>query len=182
MDRPDDTLCHFVCFYYLFYINISMKTLQKVVLVSFFYVLLVGPNTLTASEIVYQFSSPSFSGTGYSSHVLSIEQLQHNRKNEAKDDAKSAAAAALRAENNTTIAKFIKNVESRIYANLSKQLVDNMFGTSCTGTCPTSGTATVEGSTIYWVKDTSTEIITLTITDPTGNVTTMSVPLGDFEF
>ena len=159
-----------------------MKTLQKVVLVTFFYVLLVGSNTLTASEIVYQFSSPSFSGTGYSSHVLSIEQLQHNRKNEAKDDAKSAAAAATRAENNTTIAKFIKNVESRIYANLSKQLVDNMFGTSCTGTCPTSGTATVEGSTIYWVKDTSTEIITLTITDPTGNVTTMSVPLGDFEF
>ena len=159
-----------------------MKTLQKVVLVSVFYVLLVGSNTLTASEIVYEFSSPSFSGTGYSSHVLSIEQLQHNRKNEAKDDAKSAAAAETRAENNTTIAKFIKNVESRIYANLSKQLVDNMFGESCTGTCPTSGTAEVEGSTIYWVKDTSTEIITLTITDPNGNVTTMSVPLGDFNF
>ena len=182
MDRSDDTLYHIVCLHYLFYINISMKTLQKVVLVSFFYVLLVGPNTLTASEIVHQFSNPSFSGNGYSSHVLSIEQLQHNRKNEVKDDAKSAAAAATRAENNTTIAKFIKNVESRIYANLSKQLVDNMFGTSCTGTCPTSGTATVEGSTIYWVKDTSTEIITLTITDPNGNVTTMSVPLGDFEF
>ena len=159
-----------------------MKTLQKVVLVSFFYVLLVGPNTLTASEIVHQFSNPSFSGNGYSSHVLSIEQLQYNREKNVKDDAKSAAAAATRAENNTTIAKFIKNVESRIYANLSKQLVDNMFGTSCTGTCPTSGTATVEGSTIYWVKDTSTEIITLTITDPNGNVTTMSVPLGDFEF
>ena len=159
-----------------------MKTLQKVVLVSFFYVLLVGPNTLTASEIVHEFKNPSFSGTGYSSHVLSIEQLQYNREKNVKDDAKSAAAAAVRAENNTTIAKFIKNVESRIYANLSKQLVDNMFGTSCTGTCPTSGTAEVEGSTIYWIKDTSTEIITLTITDPTGNVTTMSVPLGDFQF
>ena len=129
-----------------------------------------------------QFSNPSFSGNGYSSHVLSIEQLQYNREKNVKDDAKSAAAAAVRAENNTTIAKFIKNVESRIYANLSKQLVDNMFGESCTGTCPTSGTAEVEGSTIYWVKDTSTEIITLTITDPNGNVTTMSVPLGDFEF
>ena len=159
-----------------------MKTLQKVVLVSVFYVLLVGSNTLTASEIVHEFSSPSFSGTGYSSHVLSIEQLQYNREKNVKDDAKSAAAAATRAQNNTTIAKFIKNVESRIYANLSKQLVDNMFGESCTGTCPTSGTAEVEGSTIYWVKDTSTEIITLTITDPNGNVTTMSVPLGDFEF
>tara|TARA_B100000519_G_scaffold64086_1_gene54477 strand:+ start:360 stop:848 length:489 start_codon:yes stop_codon:yes gene_type:complete len=162
-----------------------MKTLLKIVLVSFFYVLVVGPNTLVASELVHEFKNPSFSGNGYSSHVLSIEQLQYNRKKQVKDDAKSAAAAALRAENNTTIAKFIKNVESRIYANLSKQLVDNMFGTSCdssTTTCPTSGTAEVEGSTIYWVKDTSTEIITLTITDPTGNVTTMSVPLGDFQF
>ncbi len=136
----------------------------------------------TASELVHEFKNPSFSGNGYSSHVLSIEQLQYNRDKQVKDDAKSAAAAAERAENNTTINKFIKNVESRIYANLSKQLVDNMFGESCTGTCPTSGTAEVEGSTIYWVKDTSTEIITLTITDANGNVTTMSVPLGDFNF
>jgi len=161
-----------------------MKTLQmeNVVLVAFLYVLLVGPNTLNASELVHEFSNPSFSGNGYSSHVLSIEQLQHNRKKQNKDDAKSAEAAAKREADNTTINKFIKNVESRIYANLSKQLVDNMFGTSCTGTCPTSGTAQVEGSTIYWVKDASTEIITLTITDPTGNITTMSVPLGDFQF
>ena len=159
-----------------------MKTLQSVVLVSIFYVLLVGPNTLTASELVHEFSNPSFSGNGYSSHVLSIEQLQYNREKNVKDDAKSAAAAAVRAENNTTIAKFIKNVESRIYANLSKQLVDNMFGTSCTGTCPTSGTAEVEGSTIYWVKDATTEIITLTITSPDGSTTVMSVPVGDFKF
>ena len=139
----------------------------------------------TASELVHEFKNPAFSGNGYSSHVLSIEQLQFNRKKEIKDDEKSAAAAAERKANNTTINKFIKNVESRIYANLSKQLVDNMFGTSCdssTTTCPTSGTANVEGSTIYWVKDSSTEIITLPITDPTGNVTTMSVPLGDFNF
>ena len=52
--------------------------------------------------------------------------------------------SAEREANNTTINKFIKNVESRIYANLSKQLVDNMFGTECEGTCPTSGTAEVE--------------------------------------
>ena len=159
-----------------------MKTLLKIVLVSFFYVLVVGPNTLVASELVHEFKNPSFSGNGYSSHVLSIEQLQYNRKKQVKDDAKSAAAAALRAENNTTIAKFIKNVESRIYANLSKQLVDNMFGEECEGTCPTSGTAEVEGSTIYWVKDTTTEIITLTITSPDGSTTIMSVPVGDFKF
>ena len=157
-----------------------MKTLKMVFMGLLFYVF--STPISTASEMVHEFKNPSFSGNGYSSHVLSIEQLQYNRDKQVKDDAKSAAAAAERAENNTTINKFIKNVESRIYANLSKQLVDNMFGESCTGTCPTSGTAEVEGSTIYWVKDTSTEIITLTITDPNGNVTTMSVPLGDFNF
>ena len=129
-----------------------MKALKVLVLVGIFsYVL--SASTSTASEIVHEFSNPSFSGKGYSSHVLSIEQLQYNREKQVKDDAKSAASAAERAANNTTINKFIKNVESRIYANLSKQLVDNMFGTSCdssTTTCPTSGTATVEGSTIYW--------------------------------
>ena len=157
-----------------------MKTLKMVFMGLLLYVF--STPISTASEMVHEFKNPSFSGNGYSSHVLSIEQLQYNRDKQVKDDAKSAAAAAERAENNTTINKFIKNVESRIYANLSKQLVDNMFGESCTGTCPTSGTAEVEGSTIYWVKDTSTEIITLTITDANGNVTTMSVPLGDFNF
>ena len=156
-----------------------MKALKLLVLGLLFYVF---STPSIASELVHDFSNPSFSGNGYSTHVLSLEQLRYSRENKVKDDAKSAAAAAKRDENNTTINKFIKNVESRIYANLSKQLVDNMFGTECEGTCPTSGTAEVEGSTIYWIKDTSTEIITLTITDPNGNVTTMSVPLGDFEF
>ena len=145
-------------------------------------ILLLLGSWATASELTHNFGNPSFSGVGYSTHVLSLEQLRYNRENEIRDDAKSAAAAAERDANNTTINKFIKNVESRIYANLSKQLVDNMFGESCTGECPTSGTADVEGSTIYWVKDTTTETITLTITDPDGSVTEMSVPLGDFNF
>ena len=100
-------------------------------------------------------------------------------------DAKSEKAAAERAEKNKTVNKFIANVESRIYANLSKQLVDNMFGTSCdssTTTCPTSGTANIEGAQIYWVKDTSTDIITLTVTADDGTVTTITVPVGDFVF
>ena len=179
MDRPDDTLCHFVCFYYLFYINISMKALKITVLGLLFYVL---STPSFASELVHDFSNPSFSGVGYSTHVLSLEQLRYSRENKIKDDQKSADAAAERDANNTTINKFIKNVESRIYANLSKQLVDNMFGEECEGTCPTSGTAEVEGSTIYWVKDTTTEIITLTITQPDGTTTEMSVPIGDFNF
>ena len=149
------------------------------------YLILTFDNILLASELVHDFKNPSFSGNGYSQHVLSLNQLEVQREQKVFDDIKSAKAAAERAEKNKTINKFITNVESRIYANLSKQLVDNMFGTTCdssTTTCPTSGTANVEGATIYWVKDTSTEIITLTITDTDGTTTTMTVPLGDFKF
>jgi hypothetical protein len=162
-----------------------MKTsMKKLVLVVTILISTLEYNLL-ASEMVHEFKNPAFSGNGYSSHVLSINQLETQREQQVKDDEKSAKAAAERAEKNKTINKFITNVESRIYANLSKQLVDNMFGTTCdssTTTCPTSGTATVEGAQIYWVKDTSTEIITLTITDTDGTTTTMTVPLGDFKF
>ena len=136
-----------------------------------------------ANDLNFGFKNPSFhSGNGYSSHVLSMEQLRFTRKKERKEKIEAAAAQAIRDEKNNTVAKFLVNVESRIYAQLSKQLVDNMFGEECEGTCPTSGTAEVEGSTIYWVKDTTTEIITLTITSPDGSTTTMSVPVGDFKF
>lgn len=159
----------------------SIKNLMLVVTFSLFTPI----TSILASELVQEFKNPAFSGNGYSSHVLSINQLEVQREQKVIDDKKSAAAAAEREEKNKTVNKFIANVESRIYANLSKQLVDNMFGTSCdssTTTCPTSGTSEIEGATIYWVKDTTTEIITLTITDANGNVTSMSVPIGDFVF
>ena len=157
-------------------INTHIRMFRKLI-----FIIMLGA-TAQASELTHEFGNPAFSGNGYSQHVLSIEQLQYSRKNDVRDAQKSAAAAAKREQENTTINKFIKNVESRIYANLSKQLVDNMFGTECSGECPTSGTAEVEGSTIYWIKDSTTDNISLTITDATGNVTTMTVPIGDFQF
>ena len=162
-----------------------MKTSLKIMVLVVTFTLTLLTTSILASDLVHEFKNPAFSGNGYSNHVLSVDQLQSQRKKDNEADAKSEAAAAARAEKNTTINKFIANVESRIYANLSKQLVDNMFGTSCdssTTTCPTSGTSEIEGATIYWVKDTTTEIITLTITDENGSVTSMSVPIGDFVF
>jgi len=143
-----------------------------------------------ASSLTYEFSNPSFSGEGYSSHVLSISQLEYNRKKSVLDDVISAQKAADRAAANTTLAKFVTNVESRIFANLSKQMVDNMFGTNCTEDtdtteveCPLSGTATLpDGSTVYWAKDETAETITLTVTDADGSITELVVPVGDFKF
>lgn len=162
-----------------------MKTSFKTMVLVVGFTLITPITSILASELTQEFKNPAFSGNGYSSHVLSINQLEVQRKQKVIDDKKSAEAAAERDEKNKTVNKFIANVESRIYANLSKQLVDNMFGTSCdptTTTCPTSGTSTIEGAQIYWVKDSVTEIITLTITADDGTVTTMAVPIGDFKF
>ena len=143
-----------------------------------------------ASELTFGFSNPSFSGVGYSSHVLSIEQLQYQREQGVADDKTAAEKAADRAAKNTTLSKFVTNVESRIFANLSKQMVDNMFGTNCAEDaeteeleCPLSGTATLpDGSTVSWVKDETAETITLTIIDASGGITQLIVPVGDFKF
>ena len=154
------------------------------------FALMVFSTTTTAGELTFGFKNPSFSGTGYSSHVLSIEQLQFQREEGVKDDKTAAEKAADRAAKNTTLAKFVTNVESRIFANLSKQMVDNMFGTNCAEDdetealeCPLSGTATLpDGSTVYWIKDETAETITLTVTDAAGGITQLIVPVGDFKF
>lgn len=150
--------------------------------------LLVGLILLTtaigasASELTWSYKSPAFHfGNGYSSHVLSVEQLQFNRKKELEDEKEAELARIERELENTTLNKFIKNVESRIYATLSKQMVDAMFA-ECSTSCATSGTADIEGSTINWVKDSTTGEITLTIIDESGT-TTISIPgAGEFNF
>lgn len=169
-------------------INSSMKTLFNMLL----YALMVFSTMTIAGELTFGFKNPSFSGTGYSSHVLSIEQLQFQREQGVIDDKAAADKAAARAAANTTLAKFVTNVESRIFANLSKQMVDNMFGTNCTPSddnvaddveCPTSGSATLpDGSTVSWSKDDTAETITLTIVDAAGSITQLIVPVGDFKF
>lgn len=132
----------------------------------------------TASELTQEFSNPSFSGNGYSNHVLATEQLQYTRKKELKDNLAKAIKDAARDEKNQVINKFIANVESRIYANLSKQLVDNMFSSGG----QTTGTAEIEGATIYWEKDVDLGEISIRITEADGTITTLTVPVGDFGF
>jgi len=131
-----------------------------------------------ASELTHEFKNPSFSGQGYSTHVLSIEQLQFQRKKEAKEKAEALQRQIARDAAQETLAKFLKNVESRIYANLSKNLVDSMFSNDGSNT----GTATIEGATIYWIKDATADTITVQITETDGTFTELVVPLSGFGF
>ena len=144
------------------------------------------PLIARGESMTFGFTNPSFSGVGWSTHALSIAQLEFNRKKDIDDDITNAEAKIAREEANSILNKFLKNVESRIYAQLSKQLVDNMFGicdpgaTSCVTT--DSGTAVVEGATITWVRDTTLGTITLNIVSEDGTTTTISVPIEGFGF
>ena len=129
-----------------------------------------------ASELTFQFASPSFSGIGFSSHVLTIKQLEDSRKQKLRDEAKSVTDRAERDAKNTTLSKFIVNLESRIYAQLSKQLADAMFSE----TAGDSGTLDFQGSSISWFK-TGTSV-TLVILEANGSTTEITVPIGSFAF
>jgi hypothetical protein len=129
-----------------------------------------------ATELVHQFNSPAFSGQGYSSHVLTIEQLESQRKQKIQDQQKAAADKAERDAKNTNLQKFLVNVESRIYAQLSKQLADSMFAEGGAD----SGAMDFQGTNISWVK-TGTDV-TLTITEANGNRTDITVPIASFAF
>ena len=143
-------------------------------LIFFFLMLLTNP--LWSDEMVFKFKSPSFSGINTSSHYLTIENQEFNRKKALEEEIKALQEQIERDKENTTLARFIRNLESRIYAQLSRQLVENLFGE----TPSTEGTITLEGNTITYVSD--GEFITLTITDENGGVTSIMLPIGNFTF
>lgn len=133
-------------------------------------------SSVQATELIHEFNSPSFSGDGWSQHVLTIEQLEAQRRQKLKDEQKAEEAKAELAAKSTNLAKFLVNVESRIYAQLSKQLADAMFADGGAN----QGSMNFEGTSISWVK--SETDVTLTIIEQNGNRTEVTVPIASFGF
>lgn len=126
----------------------------------------------SASEIQFGFKSPAFSGVGYSSHVLTIDNQEATRRQKILDDKKSEAAKAAADAKNTNLAKFLNNLESRIYATLSQKIAEELFKEGGN----TTGEFNIGGNNLNWVADGTN--ITLRITDPNGNITQVVVPYG----
>ena len=132
--------------------------------------------SVQADEMTHKFKNPSFSGQNTSSHYLTIENQEFNRKETIREEIRAYTEDLEREAENTTLARFIRNLESRIYAQLSRQLVDSLFGE----TASDFGVLELEGNTIeYRVED---DKVTLIITDEEGNTTEITVPLGSFTF
>jgi hypothetical protein len=144
--------------------------------------MLVFAGSAFATELVHEFKSPAFSGIGYSSHVLTIEQLESNRRKAIKDEEKAELDRADRDLKSTNAYKFKNNLESRIYAQLSKQISDKIFGETGTGgDTDWATTATPFGDTIKWKRE--GDRIYVSVTDSNGDtMAEFDVPVGEFAF
>ena len=154
---------------------IKEKTKEIFIILAMIFVLaLVG--SLSADEMVHKFKNPAFSGQGTSSHYLTIENQETNRKQAIKDEIQALKDKIEREQSNTVEARFMRNLTSRIYAQLARQIEENLFGEVKSN----YGSMILEGNTIeYEITD---DTVTVTITDEDGNVTQISVPVGSFTF
>jgi hypothetical protein len=156
--------------------QVTVASIIQVAVFGFMLLAFWGNSKVFADEMVHTFKNPSFSGIGTSAHYLTIQNQEFSRKMSIKEEIKALQEQIERDKENTTLARFIRNLESRIYAQLSRQLVENLFGE----TPSESGVLSLEGNTIeYNVED---GIITLRITDSDGNETIIQLPIGSFTF
>ena len=136
-------------------------------------------STSEYSELTFSFSNPSFSGTGQSSHYLTIENIERTRQASIDARRKADADKVTSDAKNTAIAKFKANIEARFYTALAKQITDNVFGTD--GLQQDSGTFTspVGGEIVTWATPGGTGNVTVVVTETDGTVTTFTMPKQD---
>lgn len=134
------------------------------------------------ADIVHKFKNPSFSGVGTGAHYLTIENQEHSRKKAIEDALEAARKAAEREADNTVLAKFIRNLESRIYAQFAKQLVESMFSNDNPGSF---GSFMLEGNSVTWeviTLDDGSDVIRLTVVGEDGTETVIEIPVGTGNF
>ena len=140
--------------------------------------------TVTATPIAdYSFKSPAFSGQGYGTYILTIENEQYTRQQSILAALESAKQAAISAAQNQPINQFLTNLESRIYAQVSQNVATQMFaGGACSSSSTTcGGSINFQGNVLSWMKDpVNPTNILLTVQDNVGNTTVINVPLNSF--
>jgi hypothetical protein len=138
------------------------------------------------AELQHNFNSPAFSGIGYSSHVLTIYQLETQAKDKNKSAADALKAKAESDALNTPQAKFQANLESRIYSQLAKQITDSLFGANgapqCVQTNGVCGDMEVAGNKITWTVSGTFIIVRIENALDPKQFTEMKVPSGTFGF
>tara|TARA_R110000796_G_scaffold220882_1_gene336962 strand:+ start:82 stop:561 length:480 start_codon:yes stop_codon:yes gene_type:complete len=127
-----------------------------------------------ASPIIHEFKNPSFSGIGASAHYLTVDEQETKRRDELAEEVQSALEEIQRDIDNSTLNKFLSNLQSRIFSNLSRDISDMLFSEDG----GTGGTIDLDGNQITFSND--GEYITLTVIDENGSITEIKIPIGIF--
>jgi hypothetical protein len=142
------------------------------------------------AELIQQFKDPTFSGQGWASQVLTLEQMRESAKAAIASKAASEKASEAAAAQNTPLAKFVALFTGQVYSQLATQLTNNLFK-ECTGaSCGSGNFMVTESQQIQWVKVGNN--VTLNVYDgkvvdgkfvanksPTQSIT---VPVSSFSF
>jgi hypothetical protein len=158
------------------------KRMRILAIIGLSYLLIA--STANATELVHKFGSPSFSGINQSAHYLTIDEQERTRKDALAQKAQDALDEANREAENTTLAKFLRNLESRIYSTLAKDISESLFDYNNPGTIenPVSGEIWLEGNRLIWINNGVT--ITLIVEEWFDGVlistTEITIPIAGF--
>jgi hypothetical protein len=141
------------------------------------------PSLAMAAEITHHFNSPAFSGLGYSSHVLTIYQLEQQQKEKNKAESAALKAEAERTEANKPQNKFKANLESKIYNEIATKVSQSLFNGTCSQDTSVCGNiANLGGNSVEWTVNGGMITIRITnLTDPSQDLT-MTMPVATFSY
>ena len=160
------------------------RILSLAVVLIFIFIVSGYSYTLLADQLVHKFGSPAFNGINQSAHYLTIDEQERTRQEKIAEEIQDALEEAEREADNTVLAKFIRNLESRIYSTLAKDISESLFNYSGIPTAenPIAGEINLEGNVLKWINDGVT--ITLIIEEWFDGVlistTEIVIPVGSF--
>jgi hypothetical protein len=157
-----------------------MTRVLKCVATTMLFMVSYGANS---AELTHNFNSPAFSGIGYSSHVLTIYQLEQQQKEKNKAESAALKAEAERAEANKPQNKFKANLESKIYNEIATKISQSLFNGTCsqdTGSC--GNIANLGGNSVEWTVNGGMITIRITnLSDPSQDLV-MTMPVATFSY
>lgn len=127
----------------------------------------------SATDLTFEFNSPSFNGSNYTAHVTSIYQLEQANKQKIRDNASLAKAEEAAKAASDPINQFVMTLNSMVYQQLSQQVTNSIFGDGVDHGVIAFGT-----TTISWQKNLNGTVTVTTVT-PKGT-TELIVPSTTF--
>ena len=152
----------------------NRKRPDEVLLIASMIIVMFVVLSVQASPITHEFKNPSFSGIGTSAHYLTIDEQETKRRDALAEKVQSELDEIAREIENSTLNKFLNNLQSRIFSNLSRDISDMLFDENG----GTGGTIELEGNQITFTND--GQKITLTVIAEDGSITVIEIPIGVF--